>query len=113
MKQMSNKVIFTGDINGALVKKQKTHNEWLPYKLVFIQVLACFFCELDTYERIEYLMSGHHYAGSSFDLVENSKYLTSLPVREDYDKNSYKHYKLFTYDVVYNIVATDYKLDIG
>ena len=47
--------------------------------------------------------------GSSFDLIENSSWLKSLPVREDFDKSVYRHYRLFTYDVVYNIIAVSYE----
>ena len=40
-------------------------------------------CELDTYEN----MAGTEYLdGSSFDLIEDSTWLKSLPVREDFDK---------------------------
>ncbi|WP_227858936.1 MULTISPECIES: hypothetical protein [unclassified Clostridioides] len=42
---------FIGEINGALVPKHKNEKEWFPYKLIFQRVLACFSCELDTYEN--------------------------------------------------------------
>ena len=104
-------VIFTGDINGQLVKKMDSNKEWYPYKLTFKRVLACFYCELDTYENLagtEYL----HDDGSCFDLIGNSDWLKSLPVRTDFDKSIYNHYRLFTYDIVYNIIATEFQLEI-
>ena len=67
--------------------------------------LAYFACELDTYEN---LAGTGHLGGSSFDLIEDSSWLKSLPVREDFDKNSYR---LFTYDDVYNIIAVSYSLE--
>lgn len=70
--------------------------------------LAYFACELDTYEN---LAGTGHLGGSSFDLIEDSSWLKSLPVREDFDKNSYRHYRLFTYDDVYNIIAVSYSLE--
>ena len=79
---------------------------WFPYTLTFRQVLAYFTCELDTYENL----TGTEYLdGSSFDLIEESTWLESLPVREDLDKSIYRHYRLFTYDDVYNIIAISYK----
>ena len=38
-----------------------------------------------------------------------STWLKSLPVREDFDKDIYRHYRLFTYDDVYNIIAVSYE----
>ena len=72
------------------------------------RVLAFFACELDTYENMAELGHSDH---SSFDLVENSSWLESLPVREDFDKDIYQHYRLFTYDDVYNIIAVSYKFE--
>ena len=40
---------------------------------------------------------------------EDSTWLKSLPVREDFDKGIYRHYRLFTYDDVYNIIAVSYE----
>ena len=41
--------------------------------------------------------------------IEDSTWLKSLPVREDFDKGIYRHYRLFTYDDVYNIIAVSYE----
>ena len=104
-------VIFTGDINGHLVKEMDNKKDWYPYKLTFKRVLACFYCELDTYENLA--STGYLHDGSScFDLIENSDWLKSLPIREDFDKSIYNHYRLFTYDIVYNIIATEYQLEV-
>lgn len=66
-------------------------------------MLAYFACELDTYENLAWM---GHLDGSSFDLIEDSTWLKSLPVREDFDKGIYR---LFTYDDVYNIIAVSYE----
>ena len=76
------------------------------YTLTFRQVLAYFTCELDTYEN---LAETGHLNRSSFDLIEDSTWLKSLPVREDFNKGIYQHYRLFTYDDVYNIIAVSYE----
>ena len=80
-----NNLTFTGDINGHLVSQHRDEKDWFPYTLTFRRVLAYFSCELDTYKN----MAGTEYiAGSSFDLIEDSTWLKSLPVREDFDKAS-------------------------
>ena len=97
---------FTGDINGHLVSQHTNEKDWFSYTLTFRRALAYFACELDTYEN---LVGTEHLEGSSFDLIENSSWLKSLPVRKDFDKSVYRHYRLFTYDVVYNIIAVSYE----
>lgn len=102
---------FVGEINGALVSNYKYNNDKkdFPFTLTFRRVLACFSCELDTYENIG---DSSYHDSSNFDLIEESAWLQSLPVRQDYDKSSYHHYRLATYDTIYNIIATDYNLEI-
>lgn len=100
---------FTGDINGHLVSQHRDEKDWFLYTLTFQRVLAYFACELDTYEN---MAGSGHLNDSSFDLIEDSSWLKSLPVREDLDKNIYQHYRLFTYDDVYNIIAVSYKLEV-
>jgi len=104
-----NNLTFTGDINGHLISQHRNEKRWFPYTLIFQRVLAYFACELDTYENLAGLW---HLNGSSFDLIEDSSWLKSLPVRKDFDKDIYQHYRLFTYDDVYNIIAVSYKLEV-
>ena len=80
-----NNLTFTGDINGHLISQCRDEKDWFPYTLTFRRVLTHFACELDTYENM------------------------ALPVREDFDKGIYRHYRLFTYDDVYNIIAVSYE----
>lgn len=100
---------FIGEINGSLISKYNNEKRWFPYKLVFQHVLAYFSCELDTYENL----SGTDYPYSSnFDFMEDSMWMQKFPIREDFEKERYKHFRLFTYDVVYNIIAVDYQMEI-
>ena len=101
-----NNLTFTGDINGHLISQHRDEKDWFRYTLTFRQVLAYFACELGTYEN---LAKTGHLKRSSFDLIEDSTWLKSLPVREDFDKGIYRHYRLFTYDDVYNIIAVSYE----
>jgi len=103
-----NNLTFTGDINGHLISQHRNEKRWFPYTLTFRRVLAYFACELDTYEN---LAGAGHSGDSSFDLIEDSSWLKSLPVRKDFDKDAYRHYRLFTYDDVYNIIAVSYSFE--
>lgn len=84
----------------------------IPYTLTFHHVLAYFACELETYLNTE---ARSHAYNTSFNVAENSKWLTSLPIRTDLDRSKYKHYQLFTYDNVYDIIALsfDMKTDLS
>ena len=97
---------FSGDINGLLASKICSE-KWIPYTLVFHRVIAHFACELDTYENLcgtEYLDS------SDFTVIENSGQLERLPIRKDFDKSAYKHFRVVTYDVVFDIFAAGFEL---
>ncbi|MCM1120015.1 MAG: hypothetical protein NC543_11745 [bacterium] len=103
---------FSGEINSVLTSKSKRNSQgekWVPFTLAFHNVIACFSCELETYGNI---MEASDLLGSDFDIIENSKWLESLPVRKDYHKDMYKHFRIYTYDIVYNIVADSYILEI-
>jgi len=102
-------LIFKGEINGFLAEKIRDRR-FIPYKLTFKRVIAYFVSELDTYENIDH---SAHLDYSCFNIVENSKWLESLPIRSDFDKSIYKHYQVFTYDFVYNIIAVDFYLSVS
>ncbi len=102
-------LIFKGEINGFLAEKIKT-DRFLPYQLTFHRVVTCFVCELDTYENIDSLS---HLDYSCFNIVENSQWLESLPIRRDFEKSLYSHYQVFTYDFVYNIIAVDFDFSVS
>lgn len=105
-----NDLIFTGFISSKLNTRGINERNWFPYQLTFKQVLAYFSCEVDTYEN---LTADGQLEPSSFNLVTKSDWLKSLPIRAGYDKTAYQHYNLFTYDRVYNIIATDYEMVIA
>ena len=80
---------------------------FLPYTLTFHSCISYFACELDTYINLS-----KDPVKASFVLIENSKWLKKLPIREDCPKSHYKHYRIYTYDVVYDIIATGYELKL-
>ena len=98
---------FKGEINGHLAIKIKD-DIWIPYELIFKQVIKYTSCELDTYEADKneiQVMSK-----SSLLVVQNSDYLRNIPIRYDYNKNDYKYFVIYTYDFVFNVFAVDYEL---
>lgn len=103
-------LVFEGEINGNLASKIRD-SKWIPYTLSFHRVIAYFSCELDSYENMD---PYGHLDYTDFNVVENSKWLADFPMREDFEKSDYKHYQLFTYDFVYNIIAVsfDIKFDL-
>lgn len=102
-------LIFKGEINGHLAEKIKA-DRFIPYKLTFYRVISYFVCELDTYENIN---DSAHLDYSCFNVVENSQWLESIPIRRDFDRSVYKHYQVFTYDFVYNIIAVDFDFSVS
>ena len=101
-------LIFGGEINGRLTEKLKT-DDFITYRLTFHRVLTYFVCELDTYENID---NSAHLDYSCFNIVDDSKWLENFPVRSDFDKSLYRHYQVFTYDFVYNIIAVDFNFSV-
>lgn len=65
-----------------------------------------FTCELDSYDAIN---TNSVY---SFEIVEDSKYLKIIAANDELDIKSLKHYRLKTYDEVFEIITEDYSLEI-
>lgn len=105
----SGSLTFEGEINGALASKLRA-DKWVPYKLVFKGTLAHFACELDTYERLCYTEHPDYFKHSDITVIENSERLAEFPIRRDFDRSIYKHFRVFTYDIVFDIFAVSYEL---
>ncbi|MDE7398614.1 MAG: hypothetical protein K2N06_03710 [Oscillospiraceae bacterium] len=95
---------FEGEISGWLASKIR-EEKWIPYKLMFKGVISHFVCELDTYESLMGFVGC-----SDFAIIENSEMMSKIPIRSDYDKSRYKHFRVFTYDYVFDILAESYEL---
>lgn len=102
---------FEGEINGRLASRIR-EDKWIPYKLVFQRVISHFVCELDTYEGFGNTESFGH---SDFTEIENSPLMAKIPIRRDFDRSRYKHFRVFTYDYVFDIIAVNFELtaDLG
>lgn len=97
--------IFEGEINGRLLNNGK--DGFIKYKLEFKNVVSMFACGMDTYDIINV---NDVY---SFQMIENSKYLKTIASNDELDIKSLKHYRLKTYDDVFDVIAEDYLLEIG
>lgn len=100
-------LIIKGEINGHLASKIR-NDKWIPFTFTFHRVIAYFSCEIDTYENIDTYNYLNH---SDFILVNNSQWLAAFPIRKDFNKSIFKHYQVFTYDYVFNIIAVSYELN--
>lgn len=96
--------LFEGEINGRLLNNGK--DSFIKYKLEFKNVVSMFTCELDSYDAIN---TNSVY---SFEIVEDSKYLKIIAANDELDIKSLKHYRLKTFDDVFDIIAEDYVLEI-
>lgn len=94
-------------LKGGIINAATAPQEERPYTLIFRGCIAYFSCELDTYFNLS-----KEYSDSSFSLIKNSKWLKKLPIRKDFPKSMYKHYRVYTYDVIYDIIATDHELKL-
>ncbi len=103
--QQNGKLTFCGDLNGRLMDK---NCDWIPYELTFEGVLAYFSCELDTYI---YAYEAQNTA-YSFICIEDSAWLNNFLPRTDVDKTILHHYRLYTYDYVFDVLATGYRLQV-
>lgn len=103
-----NSLTFEGEINGHLASKIRDY-KWIPYKLTFKRVISYSACELDTFLNREY--GGYMtFDYGCFTVVQNSGQLAELPIRYDFDRSIYKHFRVFTYDVVFDIFAAGFEL---
>ncbi len=98
-------VVFSGEFNNSVWSNRINDDKWIKYSLTFSGVLSFRMIELDF---------GDFKAKSSFDLVQNSKWIAEM---QDFDsaskvKPDHKHYFLQTYDDVFEIVSQQYELKL-
>ena len=98
---------FKGEINGTLAEKMPGL-AWIPYTLKFRGVAAYHVYGLDAYFGI-----ASSACESSFCMVENSEWLSSLIIKTGENEAEYRHYRLYTYDFAYNIIAKDHEMELN
>ena len=100
-------VNFKGELNSNLCSKADKNSENKKYRLEFRNVLYFEAIELDFFSpNPEYK--------SSFDEIDHSLKLQSMRTEDHSAKvtPAHKHYRLATYDDVFEIIASDYTLEI-
>lgn len=101
-------LVIKGEINGNLITQENIDNEKdFPFTLTFERIIHYSTTELDTYCGLK----GGDFSKSSFDEVLNSEFLANFPIRDDYEKSDFRHFLVFTYDFVFDILARDFVLE--
>lgn len=107
-------LIIQGELNGRLIginqNKSSKNIAFIPYLLTFERVIAMTSCELETYENVVKHYSETEFA--SFVEIENSLWLNQLPIRKDIDRSIYRHFRIYTYDVVFDVFAKSFVWEI-
>lgn len=67
--------------------------------------------ELDTYEKSKWSTSWLT-SQSNFEIIEQSNLIHErVKIRNDYNVQDFKHYRVSTYDYIIDVIAKDYQLE--
>lgn len=91
-------LLFSGEFNGRLCSDYSGKTRWIKYDLKFLNVVSYKCWELDTCPILN---------ATCFDVVQESSWIHELSVP------GYRHYVLATYDFIYEIVASNFELNLG
>lgn len=108
-------LILQGKLNSRLIgiNRNRPNQDltFIPYLLKFERVIAMASCELDTHENAVQRHSEAEWA--SFVEVQDSPWLNQLPIRKDIDRSIYRHFRIYTYDVVFDVFAASFLWQIN
>ncbi len=98
-------LILRGDITSSLCSHFEGDAKWISYKLTFWRVIAVQIVEIDLSD-----WEGR----PSFIEIHGSSWLTQFRQKDTTDRMSlqHKHFRVMTYDDVFDIIATSFQLDI-
>ena len=106
-----------GSFNAALCDGLDDKLEFVPYNLLFKSVVWLKLNELDFVglDGIEPDETSSNWGESSFDMILNSSLIEKFQNHDHSAKitTDHKHYVLYTYDIVFGVIATDYCLTLG
>lgn len=108
VEQRNDVCTFHINVDAKWVTNPPRGNREFDCVLQFKGVISMFQAELDTYYATNKCLSTQ----SCFEQIEGSPYLRKLKIREDYEQYDYKHYRLWTYDDVFDIIATSFTIDM-
>lgn len=107
-------LMIQGELNSRLIginrDKPLKNIEFIPYLLTFERVIAMTSCELDTHENA--VKRDDEAEWASFMEIQDSPWLNQLPIRNDIDRSIYRHFRVYTYDVVFDVFAASFTWQI-
>ncbi|PCJ17562.1 MAG: hypothetical protein COB02_13125 [Candidatus Cloacimonadota bacterium] len=98
LKEMST-LELRGEFNSELLTEYNGTFRWIKYQIVFINVKKYREFDFDDYDPVVS-------SDSSFEILNNSNWMN------DNLQKHYKHFRLFTYDSVFEVICESYKVVI-
>jgi hypothetical protein len=98
-------LFLKGEINGALASESPSKG-MCSYEILFTGVIALKITELDTYEAYQAKLG---WPETSFDEVLESDWITSLDGKVN---SKCKEFVFQTYDYVFEVICSEYHLEI-
>ncbi|EMX4399610.1 hypothetical protein AAGS04_002725 [Listeria innocua] len=85
--------------------------ESILLKMIFNDLIFYSSTELDTYEKSKWSTSWLT-SQSNFEIIEQSNLIHErVKIRNDYNVQDFKHYRVSTYDYIIDIIAKDHQLE--
>lgn len=111
-----NSLVLAGELNASVISEYHAPLGWesaadLPFQMQFHSVLGFQMLELDTW--FDQNASDTSRTESSFDEILDSAYIATMKGQGTKLGPSHRHYQCFTYDNVFDIVATSFTLQMG
>ena len=109
LSDKSNTLELAGEFNCPLASKPPPPPvKWQAYRIQFCGVLALRVTELDTWESTQ----GGRWPKTSFDEVTESAWLAQLRSPMSKVTPGHRHFIFQTYDDVFEVICTSYRLDM-
>lgn len=120
--KINNQLIYGRD-KTWLISLHQTHNqltlsievdleeESILLNMIFSGLICHSSTELDTYEKSKWSTSWLT-SQSNFEQIQDSDLINErVKIRDDYNVQDFKHYRVSTYDYIIDVIAKDYQLE--
>ncbi|MBC1339500.1 hypothetical protein [Listeria innocua] len=95
----------------TLLLEIEFENSSSQLNLIFSGLLFHSSTELDTYEKSKWSTSWLT-SQSNFEQIQDSDLINErVKIRDDYNVQDFKHYRVSTYDYIIDVIAKDYQLE--
>lgn len=95
----------------TLLLEIEFENSSSQLNLIFSGLLFHSSTELDTYEKSKWSTSWLT-SQSNFEQIQDSDLINErVKIRDDYNDQDFKHYRVSTYDYIIDVIAKDYQLE--